>query len=153
MSAKHSITAKCAFGMGLALALTLVTWWTVAARAADDNQDGHHEGHVAHLNHITTQAEAEALKPGDMIAMACSTCKHVMVQPVTNDGSHVKLMTIGEEHMCVCGGMVTVVGTGQGNGKNEAVNHVCSKCGDSAMFVCATNPGSGHQHDHEAGNE
>ena len=37
-------------------------------------------------------------------AMACRKCKHVMVQHVTKDSSHVKLMTIGEKHKCVCGG-------------------------------------------------
>ncbi len=98
-----------------------------------------------HLDHITTQAEAEALKPGDMIAMACSKCKHIMVQHVTKDSSHVKLMTISEEHKCVCGGVVSVVGTGQGQGKKQDVNHVCSHCGDDAMFVCATQV-SGQQH-------
>ena len=55
--------------------------------------------------------------------MACSKCKHVMVQHVTKDNSHVKLMTIGQKHTCVCGGTVTVVGTGKGKGKNEDVNH------------------------------
>ncbi len=94
---------------------------------------------MAHLNHITTQAEA--LKPGDSLEMACSKCKHIMVQQVTKDSSHVKLMTIGQKHSCVCGGAVTVVGTGKG--KSEEVNHVCSKCGDDAMFVCAIKPGSG----------
>ncbi len=153
MSANHSLITKFSFATGLALALTLGVWWSLAAGAADDKQDGHYEGHVAHLNHITTQAEAEALKPGDTIAMGCSKCKHVMVQPVTKDSSHVKLMTIGEKHKCVCSGTVTVVGTGKGKGKNEAVNHVCSKCGDNAMFVCATKPGSGHQHDQETGNK
>lgn len=153
MSAKHSLIAKLSFASGLTLALALATWWSVAARAEDEKHDGHHENHVAHLNHITTQAEAEALKPGDTIAMVCSKCKHVMVQPVTKDGSHVKLMTVGEKHKCVCGGTVTVVGTGHGKGKNEAVNYVCSKCGDSAMFVCATKPGSEHQHDHKSDSE
>lgn len=153
MAAKYSLITKVSFVSGLAFALTLVAWWSVAVRAADENQDGHHEGHVAHLNHITTQAEAEALKPGDTIAMVCSKCKHVMVQPVTKGSSHVKLMTIGEKHKCVCGGTVTVIGTGQGNGKNEVANHVCSKCGDRAMFASATKPGSGHQRDHKAGNE
>ena len=58
--------------------------------------------------------------------------------------AHVKMMTIGEKHTCeACKGNVEVVGTGQGEGKNEQVKHVCSKCGDDAMFVCATKPGSG----------
>lgn len=76
--------------------------------------------------------------------MACSMCKNVMVHEVTEDETHIKMMTIGQEHTCAdCGGTVTVVGTGKGEGKNEEVKHVCSKCGDDAMFVCATKPGSG----------
>lgn len=57
-------------------------------------------------------------------------------------------MTIGGEHTCpVCGGTVAVVGTGKGTGENEKVKHVCSKCGDDAMFVAASrNDGHAHLH-------
>jgi len=151
MTKKTNLVSKISLTSGLALAIALAAWWSVAAQAADEKHDAHQGHPVSHLNHITTQAEAEALKPGDAIAMACSMCKHVMVQHVTKDNSHVKLMTIGEKHKCVCGGNVTVVGTGKGKGKNEEVNHVCSKCGDDAMFVCATKPGSGGEHQHETG--
>ena len=132
---------------GLAV-VALATWWSVSAQAADEKHAGHHDQHVAHLNHITTQAQAEALKPGDALAMACSKCKHVTVHHVTKDHSPVKLMTIGEKHKCVCGGTVTVVGTGKGSGKNEQVSHVCSHCGPNVMFACATKPGTGAKHDH-----
>ena len=136
---------------GLALAVSFAVW-SVAAQAADGKHDAHGGHHAVHMNHIKTQAEAEALKPGDSIAMACSMCKHVMVHHVTKNKSHVKMMTIGEKHKCsACGGSVTVVGTGKGKGKNEEVNHVCSKCGDDAMFVCATKPGSGGKHHHQHG--
>tara|TARA_R110002049_G_scaffold288534_2_gene471132 strand:+ start:24065 stop:24520 length:456 start_codon:yes stop_codon:yes gene_type:complete len=148
MTKKRNVVSGIGLVSGLALALAFVAWWSVTARAADEKHDAHQENHVAHMNHITTQAEAEALKPGDAIAMACSMCKHVMVHHVTEDKSHVKLMTIGEKHKCVCGGTVTVVGTGKGKGKREDVNHVCSNCGDDAMFVCATKPGSGSGQHH-----
>lgn len=153
MTKNTNLVSKISLTSGLALAVALAVWWSVAAQAADEKHDEHQENHVAHMNHVMTQTEAEALKPGDSIAMACSKCKHVMVQQVTKDSSHVKLMTIGQKHKCVCGGTVTVVGTGKGKGKNEEVNHVCSKCGDDAMFVCATKPGSGDQHHHEAGDK
>lgn len=149
MATKTSLVSKVSVTSGLTLAVALAVWWSVAAQAADDKHDAHQGHPMAHMNHIKTQAEAEALKPGDAIAMACSKCKHVMVQHVTKDNSHVKLMTVGQEHKCVCGGTVTVVGTGQGKGKNQEVNHVCSKCGDDAMFVCATKPGSGGMKDME----
>ena len=146
MTKSKNFIGRIGIATGLALAVAIAIGWSMAAYAADD-QHAEHQGHaVIHLDHVTTQAEAEALKPGDTIAMACSKCKHVMLQHVTKDNSHVKLMTIGEKHKCVCGGDVTVVGTGRGQGKKEDVNHVCSKCGDDAMFVCATTPGSGQQH-------
>ncbi len=100
------------------------------------------------LNHITTQAQAEALKPGDSMSMTCSKCKEVMIQKVTTDKAHVKMMTIGEKVVCHgCGGTVEVVATGKGEGKDAEVKHVCSKCGDDAMFCSATKPGSGSMKD------
>ena len=100
------------------------------------------------MHHIMTQAQAEALKPGDTMSMTCSKCKNVMVRTVTTDKAHVKMMTVGEKDMCdVCGGTVTIVATGKGKGKDAEVKHVCSKCGDDAMFCSATTPGSGSMKD------
>ncbi len=144
MSKKANFIGRISFSSGIALLLAVTVGWSVVAYAADEQHAEHQDHAVTHLDHISTQAEAEALKPGATIAMACSKCKHIMLQHVTKDNSHVKLMTIGEKHKCVCGGVVTVVGTGRGEGKKQDVNHVCSKCGDDAMFVCATTtPGSG----------
>ena len=36
---------------------------------------------------------------------------------------------------------------GKGEGKNAEVKHVCSKCGDDAMFCSAVKPGSGGMKD------
>ena len=100
------------------------------------------------MNHIKTQAEADALKPGDSMSMTCTKCKDVMVQKVTTDNAHVKMMTVGAKSMCHgCDGTVEVVATGKGTGKDAEVKHVCSKCGDDAMFCSATAPGSGAKHD------
>ncbi len=140
MKTKNNHLSKINFGSGLALALAFAMWLPGAVRAAD------HKGDMSgmNMNHIKTQAEAEALKPGDSMSMTCGKCKSVMVQKVTNDKAHIKMMTIGEKVMChACDGMVEVVGTGVGKGKNEEVKHVCSKCGDDAMFCSATKPGSG----------
>lgn len=147
MKIKHSILSKISLSLGLALALAF-TVWSVAAQAADDK---HESQPSLHMNHIKTQAEAEALKPGDSISMVCNMCKNVMVHEVTKDETHAKMMTVGQKHTCQdCGGAVEVVGTGKGSGKNEEVKHVCSKCGDDAMFVCASKPGSGASKHHEA---
>ena len=104
-----------------------------------------HDGtHPLHMNHISTQAEAEALRPGDCLAMVCSMCRNVVFHRVGSDTTHVDLLTVGESHTCSdCKGDVRVVGTGEGSGKSEKVKHVCSNCGADAMFVCATRPGSG----------
>ena len=139
MKTKNILFGKISISSGLALALAFAVWLPSAARAAE------HEGKMGgmNMNHIKTQAEAEALKPGDSMSMTCTKCKSVMVQKVTNDKAHIKMMTIGEKTKCSCGGTVEVVGTGKGTGKNEEVKHVCSKCGDDAMFCSATKPGSG----------
>jgi hypothetical protein len=91
---------------------------------------------------INTEAQAEALKPGDSIAMACSMCKSVMVHNVSTEKGHIKVMTVGQKHLCPgCNSMITVVGTGKG--KHDKVTHVCEKCGTDSVFCCATKPGEG----------
>src|SRR5262245_45274337 len=77
---------------------------------------------------IKTKAEADALKPGDTIAMVCAKCKSVMVHNVTTEKGHVKLMTIGEKHLCPgCNTYIKVAGAGKLGAKDE-VKHVCEKC-------------------------
>ena len=135
--------------LGLGVALALAGWLPATARAAQQEKAAHD---MSQMQHITTQAQAEALKPGDAMSMACSTCKNVMLRIVTTDNSHVKMMTVGEKGMCdVCRGTVTVVATGKGKGKDAEVKHVCSKCGDDAMFCSATKPGSGSMKNMEQG--
>jgi hypothetical protein len=129
-------------GSAIALAMTL----GLSAANAQDHKGMDMKGVQAPMimNLIKTQAEAEALKPGDSMSMICSKCKYVIVQKVGTDKAHVKMMTIGTTSTCVsCDGEVKVVGTGKGEGKNEEVKHVCSNCGDDAMFCTATKPGSG----------
>ncbi len=79
MKTKLNFLSKNMLGSGLALAVAIAVGWSVVAYAADEQQADHQDHAAMHLDHITTQAEAEALKPGDMIAMACSKCKHIMV--------------------------------------------------------------------------
>lgn len=141
MKTKHNILSKISLSSGLAAALAFAVWLPGAARAAEQEKMAHD---MMQMQHITTQAQAEALKPGDSMSMTCSKCKDVLVQTVTTDNAHVKMMTVGEKMTCPsCGGTVEVVATGKGEGKNAEVKHVCSKCGDDAMFCSATKPGSG----------
>lgn len=129
--------AKTLLGAGAALAVALAVW--LPAQAQDQTQPmkpmkgGEHQ---MMLNNITTTTQAEDLKPGDSIAMVCPKCKSVVVQTVTTEKGHIKLMTPGEKHLCPgCNSTITVVGVGKG-AKTE-VKHVCEKCGGSA-FCCAT---------------
>lgn len=135
MKMKNNLLSKISFSSGLAVALAFAVWTPVKARAAEHD--------MMQMEHITTQAQAEALKPGDSMSMTCTKCKSVMVQKVTTDKAHVKMMTVGEKTKCSCGGTVEVVATGKGEGKDAEVKHVCSKCGDDAMFCSAVKPGSG----------
>ena len=138
---KHNLLRKISLSSGLAVAVAIAAWLPGAARA------GEHD--MMQMEHIMTQAQAEALKPRDSMSMTCAKCKSVMVQKVTTDKAHVKMMTVGEKVKCSCGGTVEVVATGKGEGKNAEVKHVCSKCGDDAMFCSATKPGSGAMKDME----
>jgi hypothetical protein len=141
MKMKHNILNKISLSSGLAVALAFGVWLPGPARAAEQMKGAHD---MLHMEHIMTQAQAEALKPGDSMSMACSKCKVVIVQKVTTDKAHVKMMTVGEKVKCPgCDGTVEVVATGKGEGKDAEVKHVCSKCGDDAMFCAATKPGSG----------
>lgn len=124
------------------IALALAALAPTAARGADEMKPMHQGEHMMMLIKISTQAEAEALKPGDSIAMVCTKCKSIMVQNVTTEKAHIKMMTVGEKHMCPgCQSTVTVVGVGKG--AKQKVKHVCEKCGANSIFCCATKPGSG----------
>ena len=145
MKTKQNILSKISLSSGLAVVLAFAAWLPGPARVVGQMQGAEHQ---LHMQHITTQAQAEALKPGDSMSMTCSKCKDVMVQKVTTDKAHVKMMTVGEKVMChICGGTVEVVATGKGKGKDAEVKHVCSKCGGDDMFCSATKPGSGSMMD------
>ena len=146
MKTKHSLLSKISLSSGLSVAMAMAVWMPVTTRAAEPE----HAQYPMMMNQIKTQAEAEALKPGDSISMTCNSCKYVMVMPVTTENEHIKMTTVGEKHTCAsCEGSVEVTATGKGEGKNAEVKHVCSKCGDDAMFVCASKPGSGKMKDME----
>ena len=136
MKTKHNSLSRISFSSGLALALAFAVWLPGVARAAE------HEGKMGgmNMNHIKTQAEAEALKPGDSMSMTCGKCKSVMVQKVGTDKAHLKMMTLGAKTRChACDGTVEVVGTGKG--KEMVLKHSCGACGDDSAFCCATKPG------------
>jgi hypothetical protein len=145
MKVNCDVFGSVGLGSGLAVAVAFAMWLPGAAPAA---QHAMGTDDMLQMQQIKTQAQAEALKPGDSMSMTCSKCKHVMVRKVTTDNEHVKMMTVGDKSTCqACGGSVEVVATGTGKGKDAEVKHVCSKCGDDAMFCSATKPGAGSMKD------
>jgi hypothetical protein len=124
--------------LAIPLGLALVASLPGTSRAADQMKGGQ----VLMMKQIKTPAEAEELKPGDSMVMVCSKCKSVMMHNVSTEKGHIKVMTVGEKHMCPgCQSTIEVVGTGKG--KHDEVKHVCAKCGDESVFCCAQKPGSG----------
>jgi hypothetical protein len=67
---------KLLAGSSLALRLAAAVWLPVQTRAADQVKGGQK---LTELNQINTKEEAEALKPGDAIAMVCAKCKSVAI--------------------------------------------------------------------------
>lgn len=134
------IVSNIVFGMSAAFALAMAASLPVTARAEEPMKPMKAGEHLMMLNHINTTAQAEELKPGDTIAMACSKCKSVMTHNVTTEKGHIRIMTIGEKHLCPgCNSTITVVGAGKG--KHDVVKHVCGKCGSGSAFCCATKLG------------
>ena len=136
MKAKYKFL-KMSLGSGLAAALAFGFWAPGAVRAEVELK-GYERS--LQMRGISTRAQAEALKPGDTIAMVCAKCKTVAIQTVTIEKGHIKHVTPGEKHLCTgCNSYIKVVGVGK-ESKNE-LRHVCDKCGDSSAFCCATKPG------------
>ena len=125
---------------GLAVAVAFATGWIGTVGAADQTKGGEHQ---LNLLGIKTKAEADALKPGDAMAMVCTKCQSVIVTYIQKDmKGHVTRMVPGEKHLCPgCSSTIEAVGVGKA-GKLE-VKHVCKACGEDSVFCCATKPGSG----------
>lgn len=90
---------------------------------------------------VATKAQADAVKPGDQIAMVCAKCKTVEVTLVTQDTKTKTKLIPGEKHLCAgCKSTITVVGSKAHN--TEVIKHVCQACGDDSAFCCATSAGT-----------
>jgi hypothetical protein len=137
MKSSNVVTKIIALHSTLAVATALIGWFPHSLSAAERMKGGQ-----IMMKQITTPAQAEALKPGDSLTMVCSMCKSVMLHNVNTEKGHIKVMTVGEKHMCPgCESTITVVGTGKG--KHDEIKHTCQKCGNDSVFCCATKPGAG----------
>lgn len=101
---------------------------------------------------VQTQKEAQAVKPGDTMALVCGACKTVKLTGYKGNLPNGKgtpvWTTVGTKHTCDnCNGEITVV-----KGKTtDTMQHNCSKCGDDAAFCCAGSAPAkddGHEHKH-----
>ena len=101
---------------------------------------------------IQTQKQAEAVKPGETVAMVCGACKTVKLtkfeSTLPNGKGTPRWIQVGSKHTCEnCAGEITVV-----KGKTtDTMQHNCSKCGDDAAFCCAGSADAkadGHDHAH-----
>ena len=134
---------KCLVRSALALAVAALAWLPARAQETNAPMKPMKGGeHLMMLNHITTQAQVDELKPGDSIAMVCSKCKSVSTEFITKESKgNVTTMTPGEKHLCPgCGSVVTVVGVGKG--ASAQIKHVCEMCGSDSAFCCATSTNS-----------
>ena len=134
MKTKHKIPSKISLSSGLAIALAFAVWSPGSVQAGPELK-GYERS--LQMRGIETRAQAEALKPGDTIAMVCAKCKSVAVEYVTVEKGHIKHVMPGMKHLCPgCNSYITVVGNGKD--ATRKVTHTCGSCGDASAFCCAT---------------
>ena len=139
MKIRNNILSKISLSSGLAIALAFAAWPSGSVQGAEELK-GYERS--LQMRGISTRAQAEALKPGDTIAMVCVKCKSVAVEYVTIEKGQIKHVMPGEKHLCPgCNSSITVVGNGKG--ATREVTHTCGACGDGSAFCCATKPGTG----------
>lgn len=126
---------KNTIGLGgfLAIATLAVALFTnINAVAADVTA----KGGATKLMNIKTVGDIEALKPGDVIIMACAKCETVMETRYLNlpKGAGTFEAKVAVHGCPGCGAKWETVGAGKA--KTDKVTHVCSHCG-SKEAVCA----------------
>ena len=129
----------------LAVALAVMTWVSTQTQAAEPVKGGQK---LVQLNQIKTVGDIEALKPGDLVAMACAKCKSIWVTYVDKEAKGGAILNAQGEptkleakHQCPgCKSTIEVIG--HGKEKHDAIKHVCQSCGDDSAFCCAAKAGS-----------
>jgi len=143
MNSIRTITRRSVLQVCAAAAVTAALIWVSGTVRAADPAKGAQR--LSELTVIKTVADAEALKPGDMIAMACAKCKSVAVTYVEKKTAKATepFLKVGEKHLCPgCNAMMEVVGVQKGT--HTELKHVCKSCGDDSAYCCATRHGPGH---------
>jgi len=90
---------------------------------------------------IRSAQQAQAVPKGAKVAMARSKCKTVQVADVDRQKGFLSWFEPKTKHVCPgCGGYWGYVVYGKGS-RHGDYRHTCSKCGDTSMFCCSTQPG------------
>src|SRR5262249_13509955 len=101
-----STSSKTQVKVGAALfAISLIAFIAgiSGARGADTPTARGGASKLVEMTQIKTPAEAEALKPGDSIAMVCAKCKTVIVERIEQQRGQ-RFMVPGAKHLCTgCG--------------------------------------------------
>jgi hypothetical protein len=139
MKATENILRKIGLGTTLAMALALMAWLPAQAKAADQVKGAQK---LMELKPIKTAQDAEAVQPGDMIAMSCPKCKTVTVTWVETEKGHIKTERVGQKHLCP-GCETTIETKGAGKLAKNEITHVCGKCGSKDAFCCVLKKSSG----------
>ena len=148
MTTNNSSITKLFLEAGLVTALAFMGGCATNSSTGDQMKPMKGGEHLLMLQGINTQAEAEALKPDDSIAMVCTKCKTVWTSRVRQGMKGAQLLMengqrtelIGTHGCAGCGGTWTVAGGGKG--ASSVLKHTCSVCGENSGFCCATKPGS-----------
>jgi len=129
---------------GLLATIVLTSIFSLSMQAQNDFKQGGRTWQKnlepVKLHQLKTQADVDALKPNDMIAMSCSKCKTITLTYLKSVGKNKSIFVPGTKHLCP-GCETEITFTGHGKGKERVLKHSCQACGDESMFCCATKPG------------
>lgn len=122
-----TIVAGCAFVFGLLNS-------TLNVNAADQVKGG--ERQMQMLKPIKTVEDAQAIKDGDMVAMACPKCKTITYSYVDSSarGANKDVKTVTKDACPGCDTKIVTTGVGK-QAKNE-IQHTCKDCGSHDAFCC-----------------
>ena len=121
---------------GCALALGLLNS-TPSVNAADQVKGG--ERMMQMMKPLKTAEDVQAIKDGDMVAMACPKCKTISYSYVdrTAKGANKEVKTVTKDACPGCDTKIVTTGVGK-QAKNE-IQHTCKNCGSHDAFCCVLN--------------
>lgn len=122
-----TVTGACAFAFG-------VLTFTPPIHAADQVKGG--ERMMQMMKPLKTAEDVQAVKEGDMVAMACPKCKTITYSHVDRfaKGTDKEAKTVTKD---ACPGCETkIVTTGVGKQAKQEIQHTCKNCGSHDAFCC-----------------